>query len=424
VRCPLDPTQCVSLFKSNLVIPLHSTYINDDDVCGRSTFSCSYVPENEVERHVKVCPALFHLEANSKPYYRKGMNSFATRKSKGKGEEGEEDPITSEELESLASRVDGMYESFFRETTPSSDEKLRDVLPAMDKDHFEILRLPSERGPLFDGRSWRSGMDAFDSVWESVDEMGKKRKKHGIQGMAICECLHLLDLVRDEDQLCVEFGAGRAGLSSILSRTGLGTSFALIERENSKKKYDMEIREGSVWIERVRLDIEDVSLPSLIEMSGQHEVLGVGKHLCGGGTDVCLKCMCFGQTDADGNEPSPPLPSPSSTFPGVQISGVVVALCCHHKMDFGSYILDEKDLGSLLGITVREFNILCKLTSWYTCDMESKEREHIGWMSKRLIDIGRMAYLRSKGFENVFLMEYVPPDVSKENVLLVALNKK
>eukprot|EP01028_Stygiella_incarcerata_P004449 TRINITY_DN1976_c0_g1_i2.p1 TRINITY_DN1976_c0_g1~~TRINITY_DN1976_c0_g1_i2.p1 ORF type:complete len:450 (+),score=122.96 TRINITY_DN1976_c0_g1_i2:105-1352(+) len=368
VRCPLDPTH--------------------------------YVPENEVERHIKVCPALFHLEAKSKPYYRKAVHRMV------KDKEEESAPITMEELESVAARVDSMFKSLFTEITPSRDQELKETNLGMDKSLFEILRLPSESGSHFDGKSWRSGMEEFDSVWKNVEEMGKKRRKHGIQGMAICECLHLLGVVREKGQLCVEFGAGRAGLSSILSRAGLGTSFALIERENSKKKYDMEIREGSVWIERVRLDIEDVWLPSLVEISGQHDVLGVGKHLCGGGTDVCLKCMCSYESEQ------------------MSVSGVVIALCCHHKMDFGSYVLEKDELRDILGISTREFNVLCKLTSWYTCNMESEERERIGWMSKRLIDIGRMMYLRRKGFENVFLMEYVPSDISKENVLLVALNHK
>ncbi|XP_006812702.1 tRNA:m(4)X modification enzyme TRM13 homolog, partial [Saccoglossus kowalevskii] len=53
---------------------------------------------------------------------------------------------------------------------------------------------------------------------------------------------------------------------------------------------------------------------------------------------------------------------------------------------------------------------------------EIDEREQIGKMCKRLIDIGRIKYLQSHGF-NVQLGHYVTPSVSLENVVLMASPK-
>ena len=49
----------------------------------------------------------------------------------------------------------------------------------------------------------------------------------------------------------------------------------------------------------------------------------------------------------------------------------------------------------------------------------SDEREMIGLMSKRIIDIGRTQYLQSIGY-NANLAIYVTKDTSLENVMLIA----
>ncbi len=49
-----------------------------------------------------------------------------------------------------------------------------------------------------------------------------------------------------------------------------------------------------------------------------------------------------------------------------------------------------------------------------------EQRAALGAAAKRLIDAGRLAFLRTHGFQNVCAVQYVPPQVSGENWLLVA----
>lgn len=48
-----------------------------------------------------------------------------------------------------------------------------------------------------------------------------------------------------------------------------------------------------------------------------------------------------------------------------------------------------------------------------------KEREDIGDKCKRLLDTGRLRYLKSKGME-CFLHRYISEELTPENIVLVA----
>lgn len=100
-------------------------------------------------------------------------------------------------------------------------------------------------------------------------------------------------------------------------------------------------------------------------------------------------------------------------------------------------------------ITPAEFQILTQLTSWATSgttddhknenintEQEKEEseivdhysgltslrREEIGYMAKRILDFGRILYLKDRGKYNVQLIQYVESNVTLENLALV-LNK-
>lgn len=84
----------------------------------------------------------------------------------------------------------------------------------------------------------------------------------------------------------VEFGAGKAGLSSFISNEAIkGSTFMVIEREPRRNKRDPLIREAGHEVRRETMDIKDFDLSYFKEKT---KIIGVAKHLCGGATDLSL----------------------------------------------------------------------------------------------------------------------------------------
>lgn len=164
------------------------------------------------------------------------------------------------------------------------------------------------------------------------------------------------------------------------------------------------------------------------------------------------------------------------------MSGLAIALCCHHRCDWRHYV--GKEFFRQRGLGSKEFAAFQRMSSWATCGikkfsskmseqlsdhktqeeeeheidedtipdslkgwvfyyfiseyyiklqficwsngfcicsvMSVEEREQIGRLCKRLIDQGRVHYLQQRGFESS-LKYYTSRDVSLENVLLTAV---
>ena len=85
----------------------------------------------------------------------------------------------------------------------------------------------------------------------------------------------------------VEYGAGKAGLSSfVASAAEKGSTFLVIEREARRKKRDKDVRELGFPIARETMDIKDFNLTYFTEE--KKDLIGIAKHLCGGATDLAL----------------------------------------------------------------------------------------------------------------------------------------
>jgi len=85
----------------------------------------------------------------------------------------------------------------------------------------------------------------------------------------------------------VEFGAGKAGLSSFIAGDAeVGSTFIVIEREPRRLKKDNVIKGAGHETLRVTMDIKDFDLEYFKET--KKDVIGVAKHLCGGATDLTL----------------------------------------------------------------------------------------------------------------------------------------
>jgi tRNA:m4X modification enzyme len=81
-----------------------------------------------------------------------------------------------------------------------------------------------------------------------------------------------------------------------------------------------------------------------------------------------------------------------------------------------------------LGFTAREFETMSRMSSWGTCGfrfdeksfhLDKTEKEIVGRKCKRIIDWGRLEYLKNNGYK-VSLVHYIPKEFSIENALLIA----
>nr|XP_045603339.1 tRNA:m(4)X modification enzyme TRM13 homolog [Procambarus clarkii]XP_045603340.1 tRNA:m(4)X modification enzyme TRM13 homolog [Procambarus clarkii]XP_045603341.1 tRNA:m(4)X modification enzyme TRM13 homolog [Procambarus clarkii] len=262
----------------------------------------------------------------------------------------------------------------------------------------------------------------------------------------------------------VEFGAGRGQLTNWLTEAVSDTSkalFVLVDKGAQRYKFDAKLRYNSeLSIQRLRVDIQHLNLEGVASLDTYDRIVGLGKHLCGGATDLALHCL--------------------SRYSRPVVAGLVLALCCHHRCTWLTYsgftFLSES------GFSSNEFYTLTALTSWATCnskDIPSKEnvgdienlqendkdyehserdkrvsdvstlmpqedskntpsednqlienrytrlnlsaqyREEVGRKAKQLLDYGRVKYLCDQGFQ-CHLVQYVSKEKTLENIALVA----
>ena len=147
----------------------------------------------------------------------------------------------------------------------------------------------------------------------------------------------------------------------------------------------------------------------------------------------------------------------------------MIALCCHHRCEW-QYFVGQKHLIESFGLeSVNQFKILSGLTSWATCgtgrprgsrkdgdnpqqgdsdkegsaepdpeqpeekvnnarrydalNLSRERRESIGRKVKRIFDVARCQFIREKCGLDTKLLYYCDPDISLENVVLLAKAK-
>lgn len=129
----------------------------------------------------------------------------------------------------------------------------------------------------------------------------------------------------------VEFGAGKAGLSSYIAlEAGKESTFIVVEREARRNKKDKDIRALGMEVRREMMDIKDFDLSYFSE---KKQIIGIAKHLCGGATDLTL-----------------------ASFNSVKgcLKGLAIATCCHHVCDALTYV-NMKFINEELQIREAEF---------------------------------------------------------------------
>ena len=155
-------------------------------------------------------------------------------------------------------------------------------------------------------------------------------------------------------------------------------------------------------IVRLRMNIKDLLLakvPCLTKHGKPAATVSFSKHLCGAATDLTLACLSRYQKDLQ-----------MSFYDKNQViqgtDGILIALCCHHRCTFDSYI--NMDYLQGLGIDKFEFDCMSRMSSW------AKERRGI---CKRLLNKGRLEHLRQEGF-CPGLIEFIELESSLETIAI------
>ncbi|XP_029355064.1 tRNA:m(4)X modification enzyme TRM13 homolog [Echeneis naucrates] len=309
---------------------------------------------------------------------------------------------------------------------------------------------------------------------------GDSAHKHLRQQSSILGHLDELGLLGSR-RCFVEFGAGRGKLSHWIhealktcesTKTCEDLQLLLVERCSTRFKVDGKHQDVGVQFERLQIDIQHLDL-SKVPLLQQKKLplVGVGKHLCGAATDLALRCLLETPGFIPEMEPPPKRfkvtelsaehgPDSGTDDPGPALEsgigpvlGLVVALCCHHRCEWRHYVGQEFFLQQGLGAA--EFSAFCRMSSWATCGLRQTnkaqmpqnetsqrgddeehegaeqtdsvnsflsptEREQVGRLCKRLIDGGRLHFLKTKGFSSK-LSRYVDAQTTLENVLLTAV---
>ena len=224
----------------------------------------------------------------------------------------------------------------------------------------------------------------------------------------------------------VELGAGRGYVGAMLAEAGKVRHCVLNDVRSYRNKADRVLRKvGAARVERATCDLKDFCLAEMESLQDRRCVV-VGKHLCGGATDLALRCI------AACRSPNSPAEGPGAR-PCVLALGI--ATCCHHRCTLDTYVGAEV-LGEL-GFAARDLEHIFWLSAWatlrggghgapeapgredlYFSSIPLERRVETGRRCKQLVDAGRLEWLRRRGYK-ASGVRYVAREVTPENHLLL-----
>eukprot|EP00927_Polykrikos_kofoidii_P008447 TRINITY_DN13501_c0_g1_i1.p1 TRINITY_DN13501_c0_g1~~TRINITY_DN13501_c0_g1_i1.p1 ORF type:complete len:537 (-),score=118.80 TRINITY_DN13501_c0_g1_i1:43-1605(-) len=155
------------------------------------------------------------------------------------------------------------------------------------------------------------------------------------------------------------------------------------------------------------------------------KLLACAKHLCGGATDIALRALRGARVGSNartmdvGGDDS--VVDTSTVHVDV---AVCVATCCHHRCDGSSYV--NVPFLTALGIIQSPADVaeLASTAGWAVGGCGTPEglaRRRAGMMTKRILDLGRVLWLREEiGLADASLTCYISKAVTPENIAIVA----
>ncbi|XP_052274218.1 tRNA:m(4)X modification enzyme TRM13 homolog isoform X2 [Dreissena polymorpha] len=315
----------------------------------RKRVQCPYNPkhtcyETKLNHHKKVCPS---QPKQMPPYYCKGVNS---------GDDGGESvpepketvlTIPLEDLDRIISKVNQLHD-----------------------EHVGVI----EEDVL--------SHDCMKAELENPS-YGNAAIRHRKQQASLIGHMEKLCLLTD-GKCFLEMGAGKGQLShwlhgAVEKKDNIG--FLLIDRSRVRNKMD-NLHKEEMIMERIRIDIEHLRLDKVPCISeNDRSVVAFGKHLCGAASDLALRCItetlkpgtsCQEGEEEEGNHRKR-LKSESR-----ELSGAVIALCCHHRCTWHPYV--GKHFFQSQGLTARDFQVVSSMSSWATCAWK-------GWSAQKKFDM-------------------------------------
>mmetsp|Transcript_60258 Transcript_60258/g.197008 ORF Transcript_60258/g.197008 Transcript_60258/m.197008 type:complete len:691 (+) Transcript_60258:343-2415(+) len=383
------------------------------------------VYKNRLAQHLKICSKKRQDEILVRqPFFKKGVNG-------GGGAQAELD----QEDRQLEAEVDGslagldLQDTFLVRLAAAFPRAVAEVLgPSVDPEELLARSVVATAGNL------------------------AHAEKHEAQNLALTAMISERGLL-EGDPVVVEYGCGRAGLATAVLAEKPGIRCVLVDRDAPRNKMEHRQEHRGERVLRLRLDIADFDLAALLQApldpaalpraadfkgealqvssttdangnSGPAErleelwkaaaalqaaapwppsrLLACAKHLCGGATDIALRSL--------------------QGRPGGVEASVCIATCCHHRCDSVSYLnvpfLQRLGLCEAEG----EFARLASLAGWAVGGRgDVRAKRHIGMMAKRILDLGRVAWLReAMGLKDAALAEYIGKEVTPENIAIVA----
>lgn len=289
--------------------------------------------------------------------------------------------------------------------------------------------------------------------------------KHRLQEAAICAIMRQHGMVAEGDsrgsannRFYLDLGAGKGCLSKAVSAFNSAfpnSTYICVEKAAYKHKAEQT---KYARTRRARVDLCDVDVFKLLQDSmGDYpsqdsfdgpaeqaalvqtditvDVVGMGKHLCGSATDLALMSLKNMQTENLKND----------NF-SAEIKGICVAVCCHAASTWDCSAarpwlerqgIDEADFelirhwsgyftDSLLTEEhpffddARSERIVSSCTGHQTSADDLPGRALFGRMCKRVLDYGRVQFIRNELGLEARLCTYIGENVTPENVVLVA----
>ncbi|XP_059177609.1 tRNA:m(4)X modification enzyme TRM13 homolog isoform X2 [Physella acuta] len=325
--------------------------------------------EDNLEKHLKKCNvAKIQTATQQETYYVKGINQGVDDNSSSTVEKVCVKDLTPESLFLLIDKVNELYKVHVGTAIETT-----------------ILKHPcvcEELGP-------------------SDEDIENTLAQHKALGKELLQQASLVGQLDQLGLLCsstcfVELGAGKGKLSHWIQKATkkvVDNSFVLVERGSVRYKMDSFHKLGgeeSKFI-RIKTDIENLHLGSVEAV--RDPVVVVGKHLCGGATDMGLRCALntLNQSPSSTTAQSHTLHTKTNKSEQEDLNikteklkedfvhrlpkGIMIALCCHHQCSWSTYV--GKDFMLNIGLSPAEFDLLTRLSSWATCaKVTSKSLRH------------------------------------------------
>lgn len=242
--------------------------------------------------------------------------------------------------------------------TDSMDQQLR--LSTVDDEYLNFVVSTVEK--LYDKFAIALLIEEYFSSHESLENEiknpnnGPMALKHLSQVSALMGIMMHYNFLQ-QDTCYIEFGAGKGQMSYWMVISAKEYKYSknflllIIDRASLRHKQDNKILDKDM-VHRVRTDIADLDISKLkfSKMDNCKRIIAFGKHLCGGATDMTIRGI---------------VRQNKITNARLKSEGIVIALCCHHKCDWKTFVGKNFLLG--YGIDKKAFSLIIRMVSWEHC---------------------------------------------------------